>query len=185
MYGTHSLGFSRRWKPQPDSSCRDLSAIRIMFPSELHENKWSVKCCTCHKPCSMLMSMRAIPQRSFGPNATRLGNDLFTPSLLGMACIALHWILFRVSGSNIVTCREYVIDGTYVLKWKMKVSILLRLNIDNLAIRILVGLVQKKLTLFLVVNHLELGVLQEYIMPPTPQVLELLYNWECFQRWVQ
>jgi hypothetical protein len=62
MYGTHSLGFSRRWKPQPDSSCRDLSAIRIMFPTESPGIKWSVKCCTCHKPCSTLMSMRAIPR---------------------------------------------------------------------------------------------------------------------------
>ena len=74
MYGTHSLGHSSRWKPQPDSSCRDLKAITMRFPTESFENTWSVKCCTCRTPWSTLMPRRAIPHMNLdllGPEGQR------------------------------------------------------------------------------------------------------------------
>jgi hypothetical protein len=40
--------------------------------------------------------------------------------LLSITCTAPHWILFRTLVSSIVTGREYIIDGTYVLWWKMR-----------------------------------------------------------------
>jgi hypothetical protein len=40
--------------------------------------------------------------------------------------------LFSTLGSNVVTGNEYVIDGTYVLRWKMKTSIALRLEAASL-----------------------------------------------------
>jgi hypothetical protein len=62
------------------------------------------------------MSIRAMPHKSLGPKATRQGKDLFTPSLLRIACIAHHWILFKMAMSIVVTGREYIIDGMYVLQ---------------------------------------------------------------------
>ena len=70
-----------------------------------------MKCCTPRTPCSTLMSSRAIPHRSLGPNATRRGKDLLTPSLLRIACTARHCILFRVLMSNVVTGRSTSLTG--------------------------------------------------------------------------
>ncbi len=105
MYGTHSSGCSSRWTPHPDSSCRDRRAIMIILPMESHQKTWSVKCSTPQIPCSMLIYIRAMPQSSFRPNATWQGKDLITPSLLRIAFMACHWILFRVLVSSVVTGR--------------------------------------------------------------------------------
>jgi hypothetical protein len=61
------------------------------------------------------MSIRAIPQKSLGPKATQQGKDLLNPSLLRMAWITHRWILFKMAMSIVVTSREYIIDGMYVL----------------------------------------------------------------------
>lgn len=132
MYGTHSLGCFKRWNPHPDSSWSNWRAMRMRLPTESLENRWSVRCCTCCMPCSTLISKRAIPHRSLGPNATHQGNDLLTPSLFRIACTAWSWILFRVSVSKVVTGREYVMDGMYVPQWNMNISISLRFKAANL-----------------------------------------------------
>jgi hypothetical protein len=103
MYGTHSLGCSRRWKPLPDSIWSDRRAIRIRLPTESLQNRWSVKCWIPRTPCSTLISSSAMPQRSLGPKATLQGNALLTPSFWSIACIACHWIQFKVFTSIIVT----------------------------------------------------------------------------------
>jgi hypothetical protein len=79
----------------------------------------------------MLISIRAIPQRSFRPNVTWQGKDLLTPSLLRIACMACDWIVFRVLVSSVVTGSEYIIEGTYIPQRKINVSILLNLEVER------------------------------------------------------
>jgi hypothetical protein len=69
---------------------------------------------------------------------------LLTPSLLRIAWIAWHWILFSFLVLIGITGSEYVIEGTYVLQWKMKVSILLNLDVERWVYSIGVSLVQQE-----------------------------------------
>jgi hypothetical protein len=79
------------------------------------------------------MSSRAIPHRSFSLKATQCRKLLFTPSLFRIAWINWLWILFNSETERVVTGSEYIIDGTYILQWKIKVSISKRFDVISLA----------------------------------------------------
>jgi hypothetical protein len=72
-----------------------------------------------------------VPQNSNGATDGRRTTD--RPSYPNLLRSQMGYIiLFSTLGSNVVTGNEYVIDGTYVLRWKMKTSITLRLEATSL-----------------------------------------------------
>jgi hypothetical protein len=145
IYRTHSLGSSNRWKPHPDSFCRERSAMTIIFPMESLENTWSVRCCMPLMPCSTLMFSSAMPHKSFGPNATRQGKRLVDAKLV----------------ENRLNCSVYLVQYPCIQcchwkrarhRWNICTSVkdegihLIQVGCQRLS-RILVSLVQEKLTL--------------------------------------